>query len=708
MPIFEFIRDFRETFCSLADTTNKLYLEALRVNHTFDGELRYLGPDQFIRIQAVFDENIDRMEWGNDRDTGINREVDFNPTIADESGSYNLASRTAVFHSDQATSVEDQQITFQYRAYLPQVPNNSTDGNDSASECNWSDANCWEWGVVPGVGDVATIGANSVVTVDVENVEVDYIYVMGKLKFDESMNHNLRVKGIQVAGDQGWSSESSRKRRDAGENFRSRRNAETAEVAEIEIGTELSPWPCDKTVTITFIGDYTETVGSYDGGLPIGAKALAVYGGVSMFGCPIEKSSLLLKNSVFAGDMSVILSEPVSDWVAGGSVVIASSGVMYDEHDTLTIESVVGDVVTFTSALEYNHFGQDTANTYSTGVTLDKAAEITYHTRNIKLNAENQPTDADWNYGIGGRVLIGTRDAIGEETGDQYGFGQFSNVEFDGMGQFGHNSAQDPRHAVTFYKTAGKAGGFRTVAADSFVKNCAFNNGFWTAIGSYFTDDLEISENVIYHAIDAGLRVHTSERNVLSGNTITYVRHRQLFIQDLGFSLNNSNMDPKATAFGVKIEKVTSTILTDNRVSGMEVGVGYSFEGETCDKQEMCASKAEFDIGSQNSGNWAHSGAIGVWVLEVTQSCSKISGFNVHTVHSTAVYVQSDIDVCVIENINSFDNPMGILPVVYKPDPVTHTMKMKSVTIRNSLLAGLTDTFDCSAYRNWDEFGDYR
>ena len=50
-----------------------------------------------------------------------------------------------------------------------------------------------------------------------------------------------------------------------------------------------------------------------------------------------------------------------------------------------TIDSINNDVITFTSALQYNHFGQDTANTYSTGVTLDKAAEITYHTRNIKI-----------------------------------------------------------------------------------------------------------------------------------------------------------------------------------------------------------------------------------------------------------------------------------------------------------------------------------
>ena len=70
----------------------------------------------------------------------------------------------------------------------------------------------------------------------------------------------------------------------------------------------------------------------------------------------------------------------------------------------------------------------------------------------------------------------------------------------------------------------------------------------------------------------------------------------------------------------------------------MEVGVGYSYHGEECDAQEMCASKATFDSGSIVSNNWAHSMAFGAWVIQISLSCSKISGFNVHTVHSAAVY----------------------------------------------------------------------
>ena len=181
----------------------------------------------------------------------------------------------------------------------------------------------------------------------------------------------------------------------------------------------------------------------------------------------------------------------------------------------------------------------------------------------MKFSAENQETDNMDSYGVGGRILVGARNAFSDETGGSklFGFAQIDNVEFAGMGQYGYNSFRDPRSQIVFYKTAGKIGDIvRPVAENSFVQNCAFSYGYGVAISSYFTDNLVINKNVAYHSIDNGIRVFSSDNNRVTNNFVIMVKQRQVLMANLGLDLGNSNVDSlEHGAVGIKIEGTGST-----------------------------------------------------------------------------------------------------------------------------------------------------
>ena len=569
----------------LANTTNKVSWDAFSPNHTFHGEIRYLTDNVFVRVQADFssDLQIDRMEWGEDVDlaTGVNRQVDHIPTIEDESLSYNLESRTGIFHKfgQSGLQLDQYRLPFKYKAYQPGTPDEGPvteaplDPN-AQTECFWSDPNCWDWGVIPSVGDVATIKEGHTVIVDVELVEVEYVYVMGVLKFDNSMDHVFKTKGMQVKGNRGWSNRQKRETlvlepltNDQARyiNSRSKRQTENDQLnGLVEIGTADSPWPCDKHFELVFTGDYTDTVQAHSGGIAIGAKTMAVYGGLKVYGCAVENSKGLLKTFSAAGTNSVELQSAPIGWKNGGKVAISSSTVNYAEHEYLTVKSIEGTVVTFEENLAHDKSGSDeTRQTFANGVRLNKATEVIYLTRNVKFSAENQETDNMDSYGVGGRILVGARNAFSDETGGSklFGFAQIDNVEFAGMGQYGYNSFRDPRSQIVFYKTAGKTGDIvRPVAENSFVQNCAFSYGYGVAISSYFTDNLVINKNVAYHSIDNGIRVFSSDNNRVTNNFVIMVKQRQVLMANLGLDLGNSNVDSlEHGAVGIKIEGTGST-----------------------------------------------------------------------------------------------------------------------------------------------------
>ena len=76
------------------------------------------------------------------------------------------------------------------------------------------------------------------------------------------------------------------------------------------------------------------------------------------------------------------------------------------------------------------------------------------------------------------------------------GFARLSNVEFKRSGQEGFIETYDPRYSLAWLNT-----GTVSDVKPSYVKSCAFNDGFAPAIGIFGANKIEVTDNVIYKTI---------------------------------------------------------------------------------------------------------------------------------------------------------------------------------------------------------------
>lgn len=97
-----------------------------------------------------------------------------------------------------------------------------------------------------------------------------------------------------------------------------------------------------------------------------------------------------------AGDTSITV-DAVSGWNAGDEIVLAPSFFNSREYERVTITGIAGNIVSFTPALKYVHYG-DPAVTISNNVgTLDTRASVGHVTRNIKFVSG---PDSGWGYSV--------------------------------------------------------------------------------------------------------------------------------------------------------------------------------------------------------------------------------------------------------------------------------------------------------------------
>ena len=80
------------------------------------------------------------------------------------------------------------------------------------------------------------------------------------------------------------------------------------------------------------------------------------------------------------------------------------------------------------------------------------------------------------------------------------GYARISNVEFYHSGQEGWVDSYDPRFSVSFVDS-----GTVSAAFPSYVKGCAFHNGFSPAIGLFGANQVLVEDNVIHHTVGPGM-----------------------------------------------------------------------------------------------------------------------------------------------------------------------------------------------------------
>jgi len=365
----------------------------------------------------------------------------------------------------------------------------------------------------------------------------------------------------------------------------SRRRRETVNVSNggLIIGTEDDPIPCDVTITIKLTGDkFSKSYGAFPGSIPIGAKALGGMGGVQMFGCQIYRTWTTLKTTVSSGN-TITVNDDVSAlrWKIGDKIALATTDYEHRHTEYFTITGLNGENIILDKNIKWKHIGtEDGFATIRGQRQLIQAAEVVLLSRNIKIDGFD---GADGK--VGGRVLI--TSIIDEKNGHKYlrtGFGQFSFVEFRGMGQFGYNNFDDLRAQLLFYGV-NTAADPTTGRPESFVKGCAFHEGFHTAIAAMFdTDGLVIDNNSVFGCVDSAIRTD-SKKVTITNNVVGNIYQFQLWENYVEQTVNTNFADDQMPA-GIMTEETNDVIISFNRVAGVD-GSCYSGHGEQCGADEV-------------------------------------------------------------------------------------------------------------------------
>lgn len=141
----------------------------------------------------------------------------------------------------------------------------------------------------------------------------------------------------------------------------------------------------------------------------------------------------------------------------------------------------------------------------------------------------------------------------------------------------------------------------------------------------------------------------------------------------------------------IDVRNSESVVLENNYIAGSE-RIGLHYRGDVC-YNEM-TSKLNHSI--QNNiivGTLAGVAILPLWGY--TQfNCTKISKFTIFKSVHHGIYYNNAPSVIVDSNI-LVDNQLNVLLKVIKPAITEHEMSGKTMTVKNSLIVGKTDSFDC-------------
>nr|XP_055075127.1 fibrocystin-L-like [Misgurnus anguillicaudatus] len=396
-----------------------------------------------------------------------------------------------------------------------------------------------------------------------------------------------------------------------------------------------------------------------------GSKVLGVFGSLDLYGMPHNVSHTKLANTVQAGNNTLSLEATV-DWKVGDQILLSTTSYDPWQTEIRTITAVLnnGRTLILDRPVSYTHIGQRYSVPGSSR-SYQLAGNVGLLTRNIKIIGQEYPAMNTQSYGA--RVLVGTF-TDGQNT--YRGKAQIRNVEFYHTGQEGWNDPSDPRYSLAFLNLG-------NVAGESYIKGCAFHDGFAPAIGVFGTDGLNIDDNVIHHTVGEGIRIW-GDNSTLQRNLVTMT----LWTGSYNGAAEMFNTEWNAA---IEVNEATNVNLQGNIVAGYE-RVGFRINGEPCPDSGLVP---------QWSQNEAHGGLYGVYMnKDGLAGCSQIQGFTVWKSFDFGIYVQVFMNV-LISNVTLVDNGMGIMPIIYSPPSVSHEYADKTVRVQGSLIVGSSPNFNC-------------
>ena len=274
------------------------------------------------------------------------------------------------------------------------------------------------------------------------------------------------------------------------------------------------------------------------------------------------------------GDSQLHLESSTNvDWQPGEEIVIAPSGYIPSEAEIRTIASVSGSVVTLQQPLQYDHVvdpfltgnetgsGNEDSRWWRSDGGLRIAPEVGILSHNVRIIGTEDIYNSISVHEFGCRVLVGYyRRGRSEYTGRAF----VDSVQFQHCGQGGFFSTRDPRYVVAFKSGGDGAGG-------SYIRRSSVHTGFNTAFGTLASNNISLSDNVVYRSVDSMFRLRSVdcvvERNL-------GVLTRSIQVARPG---DNHAVDFPAT---YEIGGSGHTI-KDNVAAGSE-RIGFYYPGESC------------------------------------------------------------------------------------------------------------------------------
>ena len=519
----------------------------------------------------------------------------------------------------------------------------------------WSDASIWPNGIVPSEDGIDVV-INSSYYILVEENDVlprfNRLTIVGGLEILDTVDRVIQAELIIID-----------------------------ENGQLVAGTVSEPYQHNLEIVLT--GDLSTSVYRLPNlGPVLGAKAIGVFGLLSLHGQTRDSTWTFLNATAEAGTNEISLESPV-DWKIGETIVIASTSFEAKEAEEVLISDITnsGMSITLASNLEHTHLG-GMHNTDSCSVRV--SAEVGLLSRNIRIlgtvPGSDDDTAAKESYGC--RVLVGTYLS---NNGQFYtGSAQLSGVEFSGCGQEGFADSFDPRFSLVFLNTG-------LINNDtSYIANCSIHDGYNVGIGVYGTDNLVVKNNVIHNTVGASVDITGRSHAVIDNLAVV-----ALFP---GTYREPEEPDNDEWTANFKINEATDLTLTGNSAAGGAKS-GFHTDGENCLVEGFV---------SKWSNNIAHSTLHGVHIgytdghfTSSARGCSAISNFQIHNSFFFGIFAFTPAAIR-ISDCTLVNNYASVFVSVIGPSSLSHEFSDKTVMISDTLIVGGIHqdgtVADCDAY----------
>ena len=520
----------------------------------------------------------------------------------------------------------------------------------SSTSSLWSDAATWAALNLtsPVAGASVTIPATAWVIFDLVGAPAyDEIAIEGRLTFSDTANLELIASRIYVTGD-------------------------------FEIGTPATPFAHKATITLT--GDQTSPILQVDNSQQstVGNKVLAVFGNASFHGQPIVHTWTTLTATAAVGATSFTVSDSITDWTVGATIVVSSTEYDPTQREQLTITAISGKTVTFTPKLAHSHYAGNVD--YSATGNVFFAAKVGLLDRSIVVRGSMTAQDITDTWGA--HVVVSEiPSAKATESYLPVGRLDFTYVQLDHVGQlqapavllhfFVGNDNPSKEYSVTYWgsNTAGIDQASAVAATRTSMVGCSFSNVYSQGVVAQGALNVVLQNNVFDTTYTNAIKMDAAATAaVLTGNLVINAQRAPTDIPD--------NHHPIAAMYILALPLV----FTNNVVAGAADGA-LTFNAPVCG-----TSTAAFSFES-------HSSPMGVWLLPAVSllgGCVQLANVKVWKHSYIAVYtVDQDFNLMLTQSVIA-DSHMG---VHYAG---VGNVVGQGVEVVNSILFGTTPTSSCS------------